>query len=415
MIIDAQVIAAVRTDTGTRYERDYQSLELPFDSYASFLGYFDAEGHLGHTSGSSYSITISQNIDSPHFEDILSTIKGVGFTPGVYRVNPDTKEAAIRIYNYQLYKHLEKFGTGAIGKRVPTEIKNASSRQIRLYLDAYTSGDGNVHKKNGHSVIYTSSKGMADDLQELALKAGLSASIRMDDRVGEKHYNAKCHGWVGQTTPNYVVSFRQISSLQPMVNQKSKSERNQVTSEPYSGRVYCVSVPPNELLYVRRKGKPVWCGNTHELVRHRVGTAISQESLRYVRPTDIGLWLPPDLANKKMKIRAIVERIEEGYRDLEKSYDWGGMNFDAKKQITSGLRRILPDGIATSIVWTANHRTIRHVIAMRTAEPAEAEIRYVFDKVARLMKKKFPLIYADFEYTKLPDNTRSWHPKFAKV
>jgi thymidylate synthase (FAD) len=154
---------------------------------------------------------------------------------------------------------------------------------------------------------------------------------------------------------------------------------------------------------------------THELVRHRVGVAISQESLRYVRPTDLGIWLPPDLADKKAKFQVIVERIEEGYKDLEQSYDWDKMNFDAKKRITSGLRRVMPDGMATSIIWTANHRTIRHVIAMRTAESAEVEIRYVFDKVARLMKRRFPLIYADFESTKLPDKTRTWRPKFAKV
>ena len=86
-----------------------------------------------------------------------------------------------------------------------------------------------------------------------------------------------------------------------------------------------------------------------------------------------------------------------------------------KKRITSALRRILPDGMATSIIWTANHRTIRHVITMRTAEGAEVEIRYVFDKVARIMKEKFPLIYADFEYTELDDKTRSWRPKYNKV
>src|SRR5271154_5448331 len=57
---------------------------------------------------------------------------------------------------------------------------------------------------------------------------------------------------------------------------------------------------------------------THELVRHRVGVAISQESLRYVRPTDLGLWLPPDLADKKVKFKAIVEQMEEGYRGLER-------------------------------------------------------------------------------------------------
>ena len=154
---------------------------------------------------------------------------------------------------------------------------------------------------------------------------------------------------------------------------------------------------------------------THELVRHRVGTAISQESLRYVRPSELGFWLPPELADRRAQLKTIVENIEGNYRELEREFDWESMNFDAKKRVTSALRRIAPDGMATSIVWTANHRTIRHVIAMRTAEAAEVEIRYVFDKVARIMKEKFPLIYADFEYTELPDKTRSWRPKFVKV
>src|ERR1700744_5596912 len=34
---------------------------------------------------------------------------------------------------------------------------------------------------------------------------------------------------------------------------------------------------------------------THELVRHRAGSAFSQESLRYVRLTDIGFPVPPAL------------------------------------------------------------------------------------------------------------------------
>jgi thymidylate synthase (FAD) len=154
---------------------------------------------------------------------------------------------------------------------------------------------------------------------------------------------------------------------------------------------------------------------THELVRHRVGVAISQESLRYVRPTHIRFWLPPEFHDKKKEVKAILENIEEDYHDLERSYEWDKLNFDVKKRITSALRRIMPDGLATSIVWTANHRTIRHVIAMRTAESAEIEIRYVFDKVARMMKERFPLIYRDFEYTELEDKTRSWRPIYKKV
>jgi thymidylate synthase (FAD) len=154
---------------------------------------------------------------------------------------------------------------------------------------------------------------------------------------------------------------------------------------------------------------------THELVRHRPGVAISQESLRYVRPTKLRFWLPPELSARKDQFKSMVENIEEGYRDLEKSYDWDTMDFGVKKRVTSALRRLLPDGLATSIIWTANHRTIRHVITMRTSEAAEAEIRFVFDNVARVMKHKFPLIYQDFEYTTLEDQTRSWHPKYVKV
>ncbi len=154
---------------------------------------------------------------------------------------------------------------------------------------------------------------------------------------------------------------------------------------------------------------------THELVRHRVGIAVSQESLRYVRPTQLRFWLPPELQDKRKEVRAVVEQMEQNYRDLEKSYGWDKMNFDVKKRITSALRRIMPDGMATSIVWTANHRTIRHVITMRTAESAEVEIRFVFDKVARMMKERFPLIYQDFEYAELDDKTRTWRPKYNKA
>src|SRR5437879_4541977 len=98
---------------------------------------------------------------------------------------------------------------------------------------------------------------------------------------------------------------------------------------------------------------------THELVRHRVGVAISQESLRYVRPTEISMWLPPEFRGKEARIRSIVENLESEYHELESSNDWNSMDFAIKKKITSALRRIMPDGIATSIIWTANHRTIR--------------------------------------------------------
>ena len=154
---------------------------------------------------------------------------------------------------------------------------------------------------------------------------------------------------------------------------------------------------------------------THELVRHRAGTAISQESLRYVRPREIDLWVPPDVEIASQEFEGVVDEIARRYRSLEEKFDWEKMTFEQKKRVTSALRRILPDGIATNLIWTANHRTLRWVIEMRTDPGAEIEIRKVFGKVAEICIKDYPLLYADFTRKELPDGTYQYLPKFSKV
>lgn len=154
---------------------------------------------------------------------------------------------------------------------------------------------------------------------------------------------------------------------------------------------------------------------THELVRHRAGTAISQESLRYFRPRSIELWVPPDLYPISKEFLAVVEKIKGHYQELEACFSWSDMGFEQKKRITSALRRILPHGIATNIIWTANHRTIRWVIEMRTSPAAEIEIRTVFDKVAEICMRDYPYLYSDFSKRPLPDGTFEYMPKFSKV
>jgi thymidylate synthase (FAD) len=154
---------------------------------------------------------------------------------------------------------------------------------------------------------------------------------------------------------------------------------------------------------------------THEVVRHRAGTAISQESLRYVRPQEISLWVPSDLETVSSEFEHSVQEITKQYHQLESKFDWERMSFEQKKRVTSALRRILPDGIATNIVWTANHRTLRWVIEMRTDPSAEVEIRKVFGQVAEICIHDYPLLYADFAKTQLADGTSQYTPKYSKV
>jgi thymidylate synthase (FAD) len=152
---------------------------------------------------------------------------------------------------------------------------------------------------------------------------------------------------------------------------------------------------------------------THELVRHRAGSAFSQESLRYVRLTDIGFRVPPALEPIKDQVVSLVEQLEEFQVSAADALglDEEGLPFAVKKEITSALRRLAPIGLSTDIVWTANIRTLRHVIEMRTATGAEEELRLVFDQVARTMKREAPHLFQDFER----QDDGSWVPAYRKV
>jgi thymidylate synthase (FAD) len=152
---------------------------------------------------------------------------------------------------------------------------------------------------------------------------------------------------------------------------------------------------------------------THELVRHRAGSAFSQESLRYVRLTDIGFRVPPALEPVRDQVVQLVEQLEEFQVSAAEALglDEEGVPFSVKKEVTSALRRLAPIGLSTDIVWTANLRTLRHVIEMRTAPGAEEELRLVFDQVAHRMKAEAPALFQDF--TRDPDG--SWVPQHRKV
>ena len=152
---------------------------------------------------------------------------------------------------------------------------------------------------------------------------------------------------------------------------------------------------------------------THELVRHRAGSAFSQESLRYVRLTDIGFRVPAALEPVRDKVLSIVEQLEDFQVSAaeELGLDDEGVPFHVKKEVTSALRRLAPIGLSTDIVWTANVRTLRHVIEMRTAEGAEEELRMVFGELGELMRQEAPNLFQDFR--RLDDG--SWIPEYSKV
>ncbi len=168
---------------------------------------------------------------------------------------------------------------------------------------------------------------------------------------------------------------------------------------------------------------------THELVRHRPGVAISQESLRFVRLDTLDQWIPaviresPEALEVFARTFAELERIQldlAGLFELDKMKECdkcdgagqrngsecskckgtgevGALPFSTKKVITSAMRRLAPIGVATNIGWSANIRTIRWLLEARTHPSAEEEIRLVFSQVGKLMLERYPNLFADFK------------------
>ena len=167
---------------------------------------------------------------------------------------------------------------------------------------------------------------------------------------------------------------------------------------------------------------------THELIRHRIGCAYSQESLRYVRLEELSCYFPQafdsttlnelyhdeELAVRnstfmKKKFQTVYENLERLQKALAEMFQLDtAKSFDIKKKITSAMRRLAPCGLATNIIATYNHRALRHVIQQRTSRHAEEEIRVLFGLVFNIVKEKYPAIYQDavVEYVdELPEVT----------
>lgn len=170
---------------------------------------------------------------------------------------------------------------------------------------------------------------------------------------------------------------------------------------------------------------------THELVRHRAGTAFSQTSGRYVRGDRLDLILDPILEPIGHDVEDLRKLIEDHYcrlvdlsglngrdgirrglarrsgRGFEKVTEgeitvWTErlglpknceMDFTKKKKLTSALRRILPNGQANEIAFSVNLRSLRHIVQIRTSRHSEWEIRYIFAQVYELIKDKFPKVF----------------------
>ncbi|MDY0059038.1 MAG: FAD-dependent thymidylate synthase [Myxococcota bacterium] len=165
-------------------------------------------------------------------------------------------------------------------------------------------------------------------------------------------------------------------------------------------------------------------GLTHELVRHRVGVAYAQRSTRYVDEQE-SPWIvpplfreqasdPPEVAALRRQACAELARVRQeactGYarllglgQELLAQTHPGLEPAERRKLLRGAARSVLGQGLATSIVFSANLRALIHICQMRGVRHAEAEIRIVAAQLAAIMRAEVPAYFADLELTDAPD------------
>ena len=130
---------------------------------------------------------------------------------------------------------------------------------------------------------------------------------------------------------------------------------------------------------------------SHQIVRHRIGVAYSQQSQRYI-----------DLSKEPLKVIAPVPELNASELVLwRESVEFAALTYN--KLIASGVRpqqarAVLPNCTATKLGMTANLRAWRHILKERYLnQRADPAIRDVMSQVAVKLKEMYPPVFGDIQ------------------
>jgi hypothetical protein len=168
------------------------------------------------------------------------------------RMGFSVKESPIGLFvrNKELWEKLRPLGN-RYEKRIPKDYRNLPPEKLKILLHWMLLGDGVIRDRE--QIYYTTSKQLADDVQEIAVKCGRAAQIRVKD-YSPSQINGR---WIRPTCPLYAVTiFRtQYNHL------RNTKHGSYVSTDHYKGRIYCLEVE-NHVILVRRNGKICWSGNS---------------------------------------------------------------------------------------------------------------------------------------------------------
>ena len=270
---------------------------------------------------------------------------------------------------------------------------HVSPKLLKSFLKGVIGGDGSKHTKGQGYQIYTASRQLAEDLVHLCLLCGKVANIyEVPERTREFPNQP-----ISICKKQFVVSM--ITTKTPLFDVGRSAKKEKVF---YDDFVYCVELPKYHKLYVMREGKPCWCGNSHELVRHRL-CSFSQESTRFVDYKNectfvIPPWLDIKEGNYSFTNKTRSDSLDEG------SLAWFHAMIYAESCYLSLVdnnwtpqqaRSVLPNSTKAEIIMTTNFREWRHIFKLRCSKAAHPQMREIMLPLLKECQERIPIIFDD--------------------
>jgi PHP family Zn ribbon phosphoesterase len=255
-------LPAVKVKWGCRWYSGGSRIEpekkFPMVPWLKFFGFWLAEGWTSKNEKyHEYNVYLSNKNNS-----LLLEMKKILESFG-YNVYWDKKKNnTLRVRDYQLFHYLKQFGK-CHEKFIPPEVKSLSKELLEIFFGYYIKGDGHIYGRSGKGIsATTSSVKLRDDLQEIALKIGMSAYYKLHRKKGTPFFSPSRNykKMYKQKEDSWVVYFirHNLHAVLPSVIKKFNYTESWVD---FNGKVYSLAVP-NHVIYVRRNGIPVWCGNS---------------------------------------------------------------------------------------------------------------------------------------------------------
>jgi hypothetical protein len=222
----------------------------PSELLMRFLGWYISEGSCTetyHKSGSQrHQISIAQ-------KDTMAVAKEISGAP----YNMHVGKQAITIHNKLLANDLAPLGKSA-NKRVPEFLYELCPRLLRIFLETFAKGDGNIRKPkpwkgisfSDEVMLFTSSRILAGELCAIAVKAGYAPSITIDRVAGNMHKFSN---------GTYIIK-NDIWRIR--LGKRKGINRNTLSVTEYGERhMYGIELEKFNTLYVSRHGRCCWSGN----------------------------------------------------------------------------------------------------------------------------------------------------------